>query len=356
MLPVKYAPTKWEEIKFQSHIIDPLKKSVIKGNPPTALLLKGGSGLGKTSISKVWMASLLCSNLDNGNPCGRCLSCEDVFSGKNLRNVYHLNGRENSGVDFYRNFLDQLQSGNTIFGSNKVVIIDESHGLSKASVDTLLTPIESPKNNNLFFVFCTTEGDKIPKTLLSRTMHFSVKSPDELEWATFIADVITKEAKVELSEEFYSEGVFKIIDASRGSVRESLNIVDKILLTEDFSLKNIEEVSGVISFDSQKKILMNLFNGKNAVAVMDIESLFRTNSVQEVYYDIFNECLAVYKVLCKKMVFINDYFTKKIRSSYGRVPVSRVEKVIEAFIQIKKNSVYEIDKNIFVYTLLSLKD
>ena len=151
MLAVKRMPKKWKDIRFQDSIIKTLTGAIKKKQYPNVILLKGPSGIGKTSIAKVYTASLMCENRkeEDIDPCGICKFCESTFLGEDMGNIKYLSGRIDSGVDFYRNFIETLESGGTLFSNIKIVIIDEAHGLSPQALEVLLTPLEKPNNDNL---------------------------------------------------------------------------------------------------------------------------------------------------------------------------------------------------------------
>lgn len=189
-LHTKHRPAAFDEVVGQRHIITPLKDALSEG-AQRAFLLEGPSGTGKTTLARL---------------CAKELGCEEVIE---------VDAASNTGVDDMRRISD-LANYVSLSAGGKAFIVDECHRLSKNAWDSLLKSIEEPPEGVVWF-FCTTEPSKVPKTVQTRCMTFSLR---EVPYRV-LRDLVAKISEVEgysLSEE--------VLDAAAaeasGSPRQAL--------------------------------------------------------------------------------------------------------------------------------------
>src|SRR5208282_1074705 len=114
---------------------------------------------------------LNCEAPVDGEPCGICTSCIEITQGSSL-NVHELDAASNNGVDAMRDLVAHAALGTP--GRSKVYIVDEVHMLSTAAANALLKTLEEPPAH-VVFVLATTDPQKVPATIRSRTQHFDFR-------------------------------------------------------------------------------------------------------------------------------------------------------------------------------------
>ena len=349
MLALKKIPRKWEDIKFQDHVVASLTGAISKKEYPHVILLKGPSGVGKTTIAKVYASYLMCSSPEGPNPCGKCSNCQAIFNSSNMPNLFYVNGREEGGVSFYREFIVGLQNKASIFGNTKIAIIDEAHGLSTEALEVLLTPLENPSNSHLYVILCTTEGLKIPKSLQSRSLTFVVNRPDDNDLAQYLLKIIKDEGWSVPAE--FVDGLLQIIDGTEGNVRECLNILWNLYLSNSFTEEAVRKnliLSGNIW---TSEIVKKLFNNGFKTVLMDIEKVLENSSTEEFFTKLFNEVFNLYRYKCLGISLKNSYYEKQMATNYGRVPILKIKTLVDSLIEVRKMCGFAIDKNIMFYYL-----
>jgi DNA polymerase-3 subunit gamma/tau len=352
MLNIESKPKTWNEIKFQDHVVKVLQTALINKKEPNVILLEGTSGIGKTSIGIVYAASVLCNNrAEDGSPCGVCPNCADIFSESYHRNIRYINGVADSGIDFYREAIKNLLDSQTVFGSRKVLIVDEIHGLSKESLDLLLLPIESKKNKEIFFIFATTESSKIKDTLGSRCLTFKLKQPDGLAVSTYIMEKLTT-CGARIPKNFLTEGAVEIAMGSNGNVRTALTILDKVLLSKDFSVENIQSQSDTSSDKEVLSIMSKIINGSKT-GYLDFNRMVTKADATEPFNKMVANMSAVYRFVCAGVSLGKPYYENLISQHFNKKDNMAIAMFMEVLLDVKKTCGYYIDKYIFEYKIIS---
>lgn len=217
----KYRPEKFEDLLGQDNITRALRNQIKKNEISHAYVFSGTRGTGKTSAAKIFSKAVNCLNPIDGEPCNECENCKAISSDRSL-DVVEMDAASNNGVDDIRDIKEKVvyPPQNLKY---KVYIIDEVHMLSKGAFNALLKVLEEPPSH-LIFILATTEIEKIPATILSRTQKYN-----------FVR--ISKEKIVENLEKICKnenrscdKKVFELIaNNSDGSMRDSLSILDQLL-------------------------------------------------------------------------------------------------------------------------------
>ena len=148
-----------------------LRSAVRDDRVSHAYLFSGPRGTGKTSSARILAKALNCEAPVDGEPCGVCTSCVEITQGSSL-NVHELDAASNNGVDAMRDLVAHAGLGTP--GRWKVYIVDEVHMLSTAAANALLKTLEEPPSH-VVFVLATTDPQKVPPTIRSRTQHLEFR-------------------------------------------------------------------------------------------------------------------------------------------------------------------------------------
>lgn len=168
----KYRPRDWDSVIGQEYITTILRNSLSTGRVHHAYLFHGSRGTGKTTSARILAKALNCTNLQGGNPCHACLNCL-AFDNDTLLDIIEIDGASNNGVENVRELIERAR-----FEPNqskyKIYIIDEVHMLSTGAFNALLKTLEQPPPH-VKFILATTEIDKVPETIRSRTLRFDFR-------------------------------------------------------------------------------------------------------------------------------------------------------------------------------------
>lgn len=225
VLARRFRPQAFDEVVGQEHVARALRNAIRAGRVAHAYMFTGARGVGKTSTARILAKALNCPHVEDGVPCNQCEICQGISAGNDV-DVLEIDGASNRGIDDIRSLRANVgvRSMRTQF---KVYIIDEVHMLTREAFNALLKTLEEPPPN-VKFVFCTTEPNKVPDTILSRCQRFDFSSIAE----TSIADRLRQIAKIEGYE--VSEDALELVSRrARGSMRDSQSLFDQLLAFSD---------------------------------------------------------------------------------------------------------------------------
>lgn len=239
----KYRPNTFDDVVGQEEVVSTLKQAIVKQNISHSYIFAGGRGTGKTSIARILARAL----------------------GTSSNDLYEIDAASNRGIDDIREIRDAVHTL-PYESTYKIYIIDEAHMLTKEAWNALLKTLEEPPSHVLF-VFATTEVEKIPETILSRSQTFVFKKPT----TTTLEKVILQTAKKE-GFESDTEAVSLLALLADGSFRDAHNMLQKVISTLNtnvIALSNVEHIGGV----PKKQKIQNLLS---AIITNDISSIVQT--------------------------------------------------------------------------------
>lgn len=263
----KYRPKTFDEVLGQDNIVNILKNQIKNDKISHAYIFSGTRGTGKTSSAKIFAKAVNCLNPINGNPCNECENCKAINE-ENTMDIVEMDAASNRRIDDIRQLRDQViyPPSNLKF---KVYIIDEAHMITNEGFNALLKIMEEPPRH-LIFILATTEIEKIPNTILSRTQRFEFKSISHDDIIRQIDLVLNKE---NITMEDSAKDV--IANAGSGAMRDSLSILDQVISIskDNITSDDVYDLLGIFSDDIK-------YNFTKAVFDKDVEELFRIIDVQ----------------------------------------------------------------------------
>ncbi|MCL2310664.1 MAG: DNA polymerase III subunit gamma/tau [Proteobacteria bacterium] len=217
----QWRPRTFAELVGQSHVVTALQNALTRGRVHHAYLLTGTRGVGKTTLARILAKSLNCEQGVTATPCGVCAACTAIDEGRFV-DLLELDAASNTGIDNMREILDNARYAPTV-GRYKVYLIDEVHMLSKAAFNSMLKTLEEPPEH-VKFVLATTDPQKIPVTVLSRCLQFSLKPLPAEQVKARLAYILEAEKIA-----FDDGALMQIARAARGSLRDALSLLDQAI-------------------------------------------------------------------------------------------------------------------------------
>ncbi len=221
VLARKWRPQTFSELVGQQHVVDAITNALDNNKLHHAYLFTGTRGVGKTTIARIFSKSLNCEEGQSANPCGKCGTCLDISEGRFV-DLLEIDAASRTKVEDTRELLDNVQYKPTR-GKYKVYLIDEVHMLSKHSFNALLKTLEEPPPH-VKFLLATTDPQKLPVTILSRCLQFSLKSLSREQIQTQLAHILDAEALA-----YEMPALSQIARAAAGSMRDALSLTDQAI-------------------------------------------------------------------------------------------------------------------------------
>jgi DNA polymerase-3 subunit gamma/tau len=220
--PSKYRPTRISEIYGQAEIKKVVARGLDNGSLPNSLLFYGPSGTGKTTIARIIAMGSNCEKGHSSEPCCECRACREVIHESPF--IYHeINCANVTGIDHMRKFRGHFYSY-PLGGDCNIFVFDECHKLSPETQTLLLKDVEDCVPST-YFIFCSTEPEKIIETLRNRCMAFEFKKIAPEEMRQLLHDVCQKERVIHRS-----EVLERIIDESDGMARNALFLLQQAVM------------------------------------------------------------------------------------------------------------------------------
>ena len=216
----RYRPGCFADMKGQGHVVAALQNAVKQDRVFHAYLLSGPRGTGKTTAARILAKALNCEQIQDGEPCCKCDSCLSIDKGISF-DLHELDAASNNKVDDIRDLLSKVALGTP--GRTKVYLLDEVHMLTSGAENALLKTLEEPPDH-VIFVMATTEPHKVVETIRSRSQHLELNllSAEQLRE---LLEEITQDAGLEVGD----EGLIQAIREAKGSARDALSALDKIV-------------------------------------------------------------------------------------------------------------------------------
>ena len=264
VLARKYRPQTFSELIGQEPMVRTLANAIERDRLAHAFLMTGVRGVGKTSTARLIAKALNCVGPDGQggptiDPCGECEPCRAIAEGRHI-DVIEMDAASHTGIDDVREIIEAVRYA-AVSARYKIYIIDEVHMLSRQAFNGLLKTLEEPPAH-VKFLFATTEVDKLPVTVLSRTQRFDLRRiPAELLQAHF-AWVCEQEGVAA-----EPEALHMVAAAAEGSVRDGLSILDQAIAHADMgedgrvTAERVRDMLGLADKGAQRRLLGTVLAG-----------------------------------------------------------------------------------------------
>lgn len=266
----KYRPQTISELDIES-VRDRLSSILSSKEIPHAFLFTGPKGLGKTSSARILAKAINCEKRAKGSiePCNTCDACESITNGSNI-DVIEIDAASNRGVDEIRELRERVKYA-PAKAHKKVYIIDEVHMLTNEAFNALLKTLEEPPSHVLF-ILCTTELQKVPETIVSRTFQINFDFPSKEETLRSIQRILDGE-KLKADESTLNA----IYLRAGGSFRDAAKIVEELSITSSDGVLTeslLEKVYSLTTISDGIEHLLVCLSSKNADEGLKILSQF----------------------------------------------------------------------------------
>lgn len=219
----KYRSVGFDEVIGQPEIIQTLKQAVAGGKVSHAYLFTGPRGVGKTSVARILAYEL--NSVKYG-------------SSEALLDIIEIDAASNRRIDEVRDLRDKVNIAPARL-KYKVYIIDEVHMLTKEAFNALLKTLEEPPEHCIF-ILATTELNKVPATIVSRTQKFNFKAISDEDVSRHI-NQISKKEKLSLE----PTAADLIAEFAGGSLRDAISILDQLSSKSVIKDSDVEDLLGI---------------------------------------------------------------------------------------------------------------
>jgi DNA polymerase III subunit gamma/tau len=239
----RYRPQTFSAIVGQEHVTRTLRNAIASGQVAHAYLLAGVRGTGKTSIARLIAKAVNCPNAKDGEPCDRCETCVAIRDGRFL-DLIEIDAASNRGIDEMRDLREKVRFAPST-GQYKVYVIDEAHQLTTEAFNALLKTLEEPPPHAMF-ILATTESQKIPATIVSRTQRFDLRRIPH-------KGVVAQLGKIVEQEKLKADpaALEAIARHAQGSLRDAESMLDMVIAFANgpITLKEVDDLLGASDWE-----------------------------------------------------------------------------------------------------------
>jgi DNA polymerase-3 subunit gamma/tau len=263
VLARKWRPQRFEDVIGQRAVTQTLRNAIASRRIAQSFVFAGPRGVGKTTTARILARGLNCEQGPTAEPCGVCEACVEIADGRDM-DVLEIDAATHTGVDKVRDVIITSLGTAPARDRYKIFIIDEVHRLSQQAFDALLKSIEEPPPH-VVFMMATTEIDKVPSTIQSRSQVFELKTIGVKQIAEQLKAIAEAE-QIAID----AAAVMLIARAGEGSMRDAQSAFDQVIAFAGSTISS-EDVATVLGL-VRRELLIEI---ASAVAREDAPAVFR---------------------------------------------------------------------------------
>jgi DNA polymerase III subunit gamma/tau len=291
----KWRPQRFDDVVGQQAVTRTLRNALVSGRLAQSFVFAGPRGVGKTTTARILARALNCENGPTADPCGVCDACVEITEGRDM-DVLEIDAATHTGIDNVREVIIAGLAIRPVRNRYKVFIIDEVHQLSSASFNSLLKSIEEPPPH-VVFMMATTELDKIPETVLSRSQVYEFRTIGTKAIAAQLRTIVDAE-QIAVAD----ESLQLIARDADGSMRDAESKLDQVIAFTGKTI-GVDDVSAVLGLVGRDLLLDTV----DAVAREDASQAFALAARGvEMGYDLRAVCRELSRVVRDLLVLSVD--------------------------------------------------
>jgi DNA polymerase III subunit gamma/tau len=262
VLARRWRPQRFDDVVGQRGVTQTLRNAIATSRIAQSFVFAGPRGVGKTTTARILARALNCENGATADPCGVCDACIEIAEGRDM-DVLEIDAATHTQVDKVRDIIIAGLGMSPVRNRYKIFIIDEVHRLSPQSFDALLKSIEEPPPH-VVFMMATTEIEKVPATIQSRSQVFELKAIGLPQIADQLRKIVAAEG-IGIDD----AALMLVARAGDGSMRDAQSALDQVLAFsgERITAEDVSTVLGLVRRDL-------LFDMAEAVANEDGAAAF----------------------------------------------------------------------------------
>ena len=295
ILARKYRPQRFDDVVGQRGVTQTLRNALTQGRLAQSYIFAGPRGVGKTTTARILARALSCEQGPTADPCGNCDACVEITEGRDI-DVLEIDAATHTQVDTIREVIINGLAIAPVRNRYKVFVIDEVHQLSKSSFNALLKSIEEPPPH-VMFMMATTELEKIPETIRSRSQVYELRTISRQQ-------IVTQLSVIADAESITIDGAALnlLARAADGSMRDAQRACDQVRAFAGDSI-TADDVSTVLGLIGREPVLevAAAVAAEDAGAVFDLVGRFI-----DAGYDLRLVCRELSRVIRDLLVLVID--------------------------------------------------
>ena len=274
-LAIKYRPQNFSQLTEQSAVVTILTNQIETNTIKHGYLFCGGAGTGKTTSARIF-ANMI--NKGAGTP-------------------IELDAASNNSVEDIRRLTEDAQT-QSIDSEYKVFVIDECHSLSNQAWQAMLKTLEEPPSKSIF-IFCTTNPERIPQTILSRVQRYNFQRISLLGVMTRLQNILIWEKEEGQNITFDIEAIQYIAKIADGGMRDAITLMDKCLsFSSDLTVENVIKALGVADYNTMFDLNNAFFENDKTKLIKIVSDVYSSGMDLKLFIKNYFEFLLDLNVYC----------------------------------------------------------